>query len=110
MKTPNQQSRTIELDAHRVLVLDGGRARRVQVLSGAVWLTDETAAGDCVLQAGTDAAFGYGRIVIEPIGTARLRIVEGATPWRAAWQHLRISADALRQRLQFGESATSGVF
>ncbi len=104
MKTAMPQERTVDLANEQMLVLDGDRAARVQVLRGAAWLTDEGDAGDRVVQAGAEATLSCGRTVIEALGPVRLRVAEGGTSWRARWQRLRRRAFTLRRRCQFGES------
>lgn len=109
MSTPMHNARTIELIGNQVLVFDDGLAEHVWVRSGAAWLTDESG-GDQVLQSGAEAALGCGRTVIESLGPTRLEVSELATPRRDRWQRLRHAAGQMRQRYQFGETATSGVF
>lgn len=109
MKMAMRQERTIDLANEQMLVLDGDRAARVQVLRGAAWLTDEGDAGDRVLQAGTEAALNCGRAVIEALGPARLRVAESGTPWRAGWQRLRRRAVTLRRRCQFGKTVANDL-
>ena len=109
MRMPRQQARTIDLAKDQLLVIRGDCAGRERVLCDAAWLTDESDAGDRVLQAGAEAALGQGRIVIEALGPARVLLDERAAPWRAGWQRLRRMACTLRQRYQFGGGASVGA-
>ena len=82
--------RTIDLGYEQLLVFEGGPDTRVRVLHGATWLTQEGAAGDEILQRGSDVAVRSGRALIEGLQPARVQIVrrvEAGTARLAAWLH-----------------------
>ena len=80
--------RTIDLGYEQLLVFEGGFDTRVRVLYGATWLIQEGAAGDEILQRGSDVAVRSGRALIEGLQPARVQIVrrvEAGTARLAAW-------------------------
>jgi hypothetical protein len=82
--------RTVALDHQRLLVITRRPDARIKVLSGRVWLTEEGLAGDQFASAGEELRVaGHGRVVVEGLGCARVRLVEPRRGWAARMAALR---------------------
>jgi hypothetical protein len=76
--------RTLALDHRQLLVLAKQPGTRIKVLSGRVWLTEEGLPGDQFASAGEELRVaGHGRVVVEGLGCARVRLVEPGRGWAA---------------------------
>ena len=76
MATP-VKVRTIDLGYEQMLVLDGGPERRVRVLFGGTWLTEEGLPEDSIMYAGDEVALrGDGKALLEGFVPSRVEILE----------------------------------
>jgi hypothetical protein len=110
MKLPLETIRTIQLDYDQIWVFDGGRDARLRVLHGSTWLTEEGAAADAVVCAGSEVPLHAGRTLVEALGPTRLELVERTAPGTALRSALARWRSALRRavaRLQLGAPAGS---
>jgi hypothetical protein len=95
--------RHIDLAAARLLVLDDSPGTRIQVLSGGLWITEESNLEDRFAAAGQWLRLeAPGRTVVEALGPSRVRLFEPTSRtgagWRAALQRWRPRAHTLALR------------
>ncbi len=92
-------SRTVDLGYEQLLVLEGRPGRKVRVLYGNLWLTEEGTSQDVFAGSGAELALkSRGRAVIEGLGEARVQVVEAAPTIGQRMRDL-VGALRLRQRL-----------
>jgi hypothetical protein len=104
---------TIDLGYEQMFVFDGGAGARVRVLYGATWLTEEGRPADAVVRTGEEVVLHGGRVLVEGLAPARLRIVgaPATSLARQAANRLRQAARNARRwlgRLQLGTTASVG--
>ncbi len=69
--------RTIDLGYEQLFVFEGGPDTRVRVLFGGTWLTEEGAAGDAFVPAGSEVLLhSHGNALIEGLGPTRVQIID----------------------------------
>lgn len=108
MREPVVTVETIDLGYEQLLRLDAGAGRRVRVLFGGLWLTEEGEARDRIVRPGDEVPLrGRGTVLLEGIGPARVQILKAHAPGlrprlaRAARRALA-AARRLSERLHLG--------
>lgn len=76
--------RTVDLDYHNLLMIEGRPGTLVRVLYGGVWLTEEGCLQDVFATRGEEVALkSRGKALLEGLGSARVQVVE---PLRASFR------------------------
>jgi len=105
MRTPTTTVRTIDLDHDQLLILEDERGR-MQVLHGAVWLTEPGRWADHRLATGAQWPLRGRGAVLTARGAVRLQIVAEAgrqgARWASAWRRIVRAAARQVTRLQLG--------
>jgi hypothetical protein len=82
--------RTVALDHQHLLVITRRPGACIKVLSGRVWMTEEGQTGDQFAVAGEELRVAsHGRVVVEGLGCARVRLVEPVRGWAVRLAALR---------------------
>ena len=79
-----------ELRSERPLRLEKSQARVIECLSGTAWITAYAQFDDCVLRSGERYTIpNDGLVLVEAVGSGRIRVHETATPRPALlrWLH-----------------------
>lgn len=105
--------RTIDLGYDQMLMIESHPSRRLRVIHGGVWLTEEGVLQDAWLGSGDEVALrSRGTALIEGLGAARIELAEWPVRRGRLVQALRRAAQGaaaglgrLRTRLQFGPQA-----
>jgi hypothetical protein len=98
-------ARIIDLQRGELLRLDAARGTRVQVLFGAVWLTEQRRLDDVFAASGDEVVLEHGgRVLIEAQGFARVIVPAPTAGFSSALARL---AAALRQLLPVPAHATT---
>jgi hypothetical protein len=88
---------SVNLERDQLIAVRDGKGARVTCLAGSLWITQEHAGEDLVLEAGGSAVIEYpGLTLIMALGAARVRVSDPATRsrlWNRALGWLRGGAD-----------------
>jgi hypothetical protein len=96
----HEAGRPLALDHQQLLVLAKRPGTRIEVLSGRIWLTEEGLPGDQFACAGEVLCVaGHGRVVVEGLGSARLRLFEPVRGWATRLSALRAALRRIPARL-----------
>ena len=102
--------KTVDLGYDQMLMIESRSSRRIKVIYGGVWLTEEGVLQDAWLANGDEVALkSRGTALLEGLGATRIQLLEepGRPGWiartvSAAFAPVLRSARALRKRLQLG--------